>query len=361
MLGAINCVRAPMTHIAPKNLAAFVASVFIARGMAAHDAALIADVLVWADLRGVDSHGVERLPSYLAIIERGEMNLTAKPVLQDVAPALFRIDSDRAAGPVPMMMAMEEVAMRARMFGVATGVVCRSAHTGAIGYYAQWAARRGFATIVMGSGPPLMAYHGARVASLSTSPLAIAVPGGPDGVLTLDMASAVAAAGKLKQAQREGKPIPEGWALDKAGAPTTDPAAAAIALPIGGPKGAGLGLMFECLTSVLAGAPLLAAMVGPGKKPFHMQSETVIAIDVARFREGELAAEDYAADVDTLAEVIHALPRADAAEAIRLPGERGEAEARRRAADGVPLSPRLRDQLVEIGAAHGVEPPVFAA
>lgn len=346
-----------MTRIAPKDLAAFVASVFVARGMAAHDAALVADVLVWADLRGVDSHGVERLPSYLAIIERGEMNLTAQPVLEDVAPALFRIESDRAAGPVPMMMAMEEVAIRARMFGVATGVVCRSAHTGAIGYYAQWAARRGFATIVMGSGPPLMAYHGARVASLSTSPLAIAVPGGPDGVLTLDMATAVAAAGRLKQAQREGESIPEGWALDKAGAPTTDPAAAAIALPIGGPKGAGLGLMFECLTSVLAGAPLLAAMVGPGRKPFHMQSEMVIAIDVARFRDRE----DYAADVDALADVIHALPRAQPDAAIRLPGERGEAEARRRAADGVPLSPRLRDQLVEIAAAQGVAPPAFAA
>ena len=346
-----------MTRIAPKTLAAFVTSVFTARGMDADDAALVADVLVWADLRGVDSHGVERLPSYVAIIERGEMNLTAKPVLEDVAPALFRIESDRAAGPVPMMMAMEEVTARARMFGVATGVVRRSAHTGAIGYYAQWAARRGFAAIVMGSGPPLMAYHGARVASLSTSPLAIAVPGGPDGVLTLDMASAVAAAGKLKQAQREGAPIPEGWALDKTGAPTTDPAAAAIALPIGGPKVAGLGLMFECLTSVLAGAPLLAAMVGPGKKPFHMQSEMVIAIDVARFRDRE----DYAADVDALAEVVHGLPRAEPAEAIRLPGERGEAEARRRAAEGVPLSPRLRDQLVAIAAAHGVAPPAFEA
>ncbi|HEY8578804.1 MAG TPA: Ldh family oxidoreductase [Beijerinckiaceae bacterium] len=344
-----------MTLIAAADLAAFVTSVFVARGFPPHDAAQVADVLVWADLRGVDSHGVERLPSYLAIIGRGEMKPDAKPVLQDVAPALFRVDSDRASGPVPMMMAMEEALSRARMFGVACGVVCRSAHTGAIGYYAQWGARRGCATIVMGSGPPLMAYHGARVASLSTSPLAIAVPGGPDGVLTLDMATAVAAAGKLKQHERESRPIPEGWALDKAGAPTTDPAAAAIALPIGGPKGAGLGLMFECLTSLMAGAPLLAAMVGPGRKPFHMQSEMVIAVDVKRFRD----VEDYAADVDALADVIRGLPRADEAEPIRLPGERAEAEARRREAEGVPLSPRLRDQLVEIARACGVPEPAF--
>lgn len=345
------------TLISAVELAAFARRLFVAKGMADHDAALVADVLVWADLRGVDSHGVERLPSYLGLIERGAMNVAARPRLEDVAPAMFRIDADRAAGPVPMMQAMWEATQRARMFGIATGLVCRSAHTGAIGYYAQWAARRGFAAIVFGSGPPLMAYHGARAASLSTSPLAIAIPGGPDGVTTLDMASAVAANGKLKQAQREGKPIPEGWALDAQGQPTTDPAAAAIALPIGGPKGAGLGLMFECLTSVLAGAPLLATMLGPGNKPYHMQSEMVIAIDVAKFR----AVESYAEDVDRLADVIRGLPLADPDQPIRLPGERGEAEARRRATVGVPLSPRLRRQLEELATASGVAAPVFTA
>ena len=100
----------------------------------------------------------------------------------------------------------------------------------------------------------------------------------------LDMATSVASNGKLKQALREKKPIPEGWALDAQGNSTTDPAKAAISLPIGGPKGAGLGLMFECVTSVLAGAPLLANMLGPGKKSFHMQSEMFIAIDASKFR-----------------------------------------------------------------------------
>ncbi len=343
--------------ISAANLSAFVASVFTSRGMSPTDAATLADVLVWADLRGVDSHGVERLPSYLAIVERGEMNLTARPRLDDLAPATFRIDAQRAAGPVPMMMAMEEAVKRAAIYGVAMGLVCRSAHTGAVGYYVQWAAQRGFAAMVFGSGPPLMAYHGARVASLSTSPLAIGVPGGPNGALVLDMASAVAANGKLKQAQREGKPIPEGWALDKAGQPTTDPAAAAIALPIGGPKGAGLGLMFECLTSIMASAPLLATMMGPGNKPYHMQSEMVVAVDVSKFR----AVEGYGQDVAALTELIRDLPRADEAQPIRMPGERGEEEARARARDGVPLSPRLARQLSEIAERCGVAGPVFQA
>lgn len=339
------------------ELAAFAARLFASRGVAPDHAAQVADVLVWADLRGIDSHGVERLPSYLSLIERGQMNPKGAPRLDDVAPALFRIDADRAAGPVPMIMAADEAVRRARMFGVATGLVCRSAHTGAVGYYAQRAARQGLIGIVMGSGPPLMAYHGARAASLSTSPLAIGVPGGPDGAVVLDMATSVASNGKLKQAQREKKPIPLGWALDADGAPTTDPMKAAIALPIGGPKGAGLGLMFECVTSVLAGAPLLANMLGPGKKSFHMQSEMFIAIDVSKLR----AREDYEADIAALADVVRGLPRADENQPIRLPGARSEDEAARRARDGVPVSPRLRAQLMELADTCGVEPPSFRA
>lgn len=344
-------------RIAALELAAFASRLFVSRGMAPEHAAQVADVLVWADMRGVDSHGVERLPSYLSLIERGQMNPKGAPRLEDVAPALFRIDADRAAGPVPMIMATDEAMRRARAFGVATGLVCRSAHTGAVGYYAQRAARQGFVAMVMGSGPPLMAYHGARAASLSTSPLSIAVPGGPDGAVVLDMATSVASNGKLKQAQREKKPIPLGWALDAQGAPTTDPMQAAIALPIGGPKGAGLGLMFECVTSVLAGAPLLANMLGPGNKPFHMQSEMFIAIDASKFR----AREDYESDVAALAGVIKGLPRTDESEPIRLPGERSEAEARRREREGVPISPRLRAQLNELAETCGVQPPAFNA
>lgn len=343
--------------ISGEELAAFVTRVFASRGMPATHAAQVADVLTWADLRGIDSHGVERVPSYLNLIANGSINPHAKPVLDDVAPALFRIDADRAAGPAPMIQALDEAMVRARTFGVAVGLVRRCAHTGAVGYYAQRAARQGFVGIVMGSGPPLMAYHGARVPSLSTSPLAIAVPGGPDGALMLDMASSVASNGKLKQAQREGKAIPEGWALDADGRPTTDPTKAAVALPIGGAKGAGLGLLFECVTSVLAGAPLLANMLGAGRKPFHMQSETLIVIDTSKVR--PLA--DFDADVRTLADVIHDLPRAEGFDAIRLPGERSEAEARRRAVSGVPVPARLRAQLEDIAATCGVAGPVFIA
>jgi ureidoglycolate dehydrogenase (NAD+) len=346
---------APATvFVAAEALADFVARLFCARGMGRAEARTLADVLVWADLRGVESHGVERLPFYLGLVDKGEMNLAARPQIHDLAPSLFMVDADRSAGPVSMDLAIREAVRRARMQGCATGVVRRTAHTGAIGYYAHWAARQGFAAIVFGSGPPLMAYAGARVPSLSTSPLAMAAPGGPDGVLMLDMASSVASNGRLKQAARKGEAIPLGWALDKTGAPTTDPAAAAVVLPVGGPKGAALGLLFECMSSLLAGAPLLSAMLGPGGKPFHMQSETLIAIDVSKFR----ALGDYDADVTALVETMRALPRAQEDQPIRMPGERGEALARRRAREGVPLSPRLAAQLRDLAAAAGIAPLV---
>ncbi|MDH7796602.1 MULTISPECIES: Ldh family oxidoreductase [unclassified Beijerinckia] len=335
------------------DLRAFVAAIFVKNGMRADYAATMADVLVWADLRGIDSHGVERVPRYLDLVARGDIDLKGEPQLQSLADALFLIDGGNQFGAVPMSLAMHEAVERARRSGVALGTVRRFGHSGALGYYAQWIARQGMAAIVLGAGTPLMAYHGAKVPSLSTSPLAIAVPGGPSGVTMLDMASSIASNGRLRLAQRNNEQLPPGMALDAQGAPTTDPAKALIPLPVGGPKGAGLALMFECLTSVMAGAPLLTAMLAPGKKAWHTQSQMVIAIDISKFR----PVEDYASDIDLLDGIIHALPRLDPDEPIRLPGERSEKEAEQRARSGIPLSDRLRRQLVELAQKAGVTPP----
>lgn len=335
------------------ELRAFAAALLAAHGLREDYAATVAEVLVWAELRGVDSHGVERLPRYLDMVARGEIDIKGEPQMQPLADALFLIDGHRQFGAVPMVTAMHEAVERALRSGVALGTVRRCAHSGALGFYAQWIARQGLAAIVLGVGPPLMAYHGAKVASLSTSPLAIAVPGGPSGVTMLDMATSIASNGRLQQARRNNEPLPPGMALDGEGVPTTDPAKAQLILPVGGPKGAGLALMFECLTSIMAGAPLLINMLGPGKRPWHQQSQMVIAIDIAKFR----SVEEFASDVDLLDEIMHALPRLDPSQPIRLPGERAEKEAAQRAQNGIPLSDRLRRQLVELAQKAGVTPP----
>src|SRR5262249_17491302 len=151
----------------------------------------------------------------------------------------FVLDGQRCAGPVAMMQASAVAAERAKLNGLCIGLVRHTTHTGAIGRYAQGIATRGCIALIAVAGVPLMAYHGARLRSVSTSPLAIAIPaaGRP---LVLDMAASVAALGRLVQARARGEPVPQSWAISEDGTPTTDPKSAAIPLPLGGAKGSGL-------------------------------------------------------------------------------------------------------------------------
>lgn len=336
-----------------RQASGFVTDLFVDRGMAAADAAVVADVLLWAEARGTDTHGLSRIPNYLHMIDRGDTDPRAAPRIRADMGAILAMDGQHAAGPVAMMRALAEVQARARQFGIGLAVVGETTHTGAIGCYAERAARAGFAAIVMAAGPPIMAYEGAAVASVSTAPLALAAPGGPDGVVLLDMASSLVSNGRLKQAQRQHETIPESWALTADGRRTTDATEAMIPLPMAGAKGAGLSLMIECLTSLLAAAPILSAALCPGGRKRHVQNATIILIDVAAFR----ALSDYAQDVDMLAAIIHALPRLEGAEPIRLPGERGGRQAARTADDGLRIDPKTWRQLAEIAAVRGLTAP----
>ena len=174
----------------------------------------------------------------------------------------------------------------------------------------------------------------------------IGVPGHKHGVLVLDMATAIAAMGRVRQALTEGKSLPEGWALDADGAPTRDAAAAEIILPVGGPKGSGLALMFEFLTAVLAGNLDIAG----GRKK---QNAMVIAVDVAKFR--PLA--DFIRDGDALADTIKGLPRMAGVDEILLPGERGRKLAAERRRTGIPIVAKTWKQLAEAAGSLGVAVP----
>ncbi len=337
-------------RVAADDLRSLVAAIFAAKGMAPMDGETVADVLVWADLRGVESHGVTRVSRYLAFMERGDLDARAVPEIARETPAAFLLRANRAAGPVAMTRAMDEAIDRARTNGVGLGIVGETTHTGAIGYYAAHAASKGFAAMVMAAGPPNMAYFGARVPSLSTSPLAIAVPRRGVEPLVLDMASAVVSLGKVREALDADRQIPEGWALDEDGRPTTDPAKAAIQLPLGGPKGSGLALMIECLTGLLAGVPILSAMLPSGGQPRHVQNGLVMAIDIAAFMEPD----EYGAEVDRLVDILKGLAKSDNADEIRMPGERGAATAIARSRDGIPISAKTWERLEQSAEALGV-------
>ena len=323
----------------PGELKSLARSIFAGAGMADEHAALVADVLVWADLRGMGSHGVLRVPRYVELIRRGDMNARPRMKLAAETVATAHLDADRAAGPVAMMRGTELAIDKARQAGIGLALVRSTTHTAALGYYTQHGARAGMAMIALAASGPNMAYHGARTAGVSTAPLSIAVPGGSEP-LALDMGSGVVSLGKLMQARRTGEALAPGLALDAQGSPTTDPREAAIPLPLGGAKGSGLALMLECLASLLSGNPILAeALEGTPAGRRHTQNGLVIAIDVARFVPPEI----FSGEVERLKRDLKALPPQAGAE-ILMPGERGgrNAAARR---DDVPLSAALLEEL----------------
>lgn len=342
----------PDVFVPHAALSALIASVFQSKGMSAADAATVAGVLVWADLRGVGSHGASRVQMYLDLVERGEMVTDARPAVKVNLPAAVIVDGHRAAGPVAMSFALDHAMAAARRTGTCYAVASDTTHTGAIGYYAERAANQGFAAIVTSSGPPNMAYYGARSPSASTSPLAIAVPG-PDGPMLLDMATAIIGMGRLAQARERGEAIPEGSALDASGEPTVDPATAAIPLSLGGPKGAGMSLMFECLSSIAAGVPVISSALAPGARRRHIHNGMIILVDVAQLCDIAV----YRAEIGQLSAALKRQPSRDGVSEILMPGERGGRAFSKSMANGVAITAGTWAKLAKIAGNAGLALP----
>ena len=341
-------------RVSHAELLRFAVAVFSTTGMSEADSKTVADVLVWANERGVDSHGVIRIPIYLKEIKDELYKPTGKPVIRPLLPATFQLDCNRAPGPVCMMQAAARAIELATTYGIGMGLVSNPTHLGALGRYAQWVAERGYAAMMFIAGLPLMSYHGAKGANSATSPIAVGIPApGPEGApLLLDMATGVASAGRIRQAALEGSMLPEGLAIDADGHPTTDPKKAATVLPLGGPKGSGLSLVFECLAGILAGSPIIVPRVAKGTTKAPIQNAMVMVFNVASFR----AMDDYRRDVEDLVATVKDLPRRDGFDELLVPGERGDREVKRRRANGIPLPEGLYTELDKIATEYKVEP-----
>jgi ureidoglycolate dehydrogenase (NAD+) len=338
------------------ELCRFIIDALVKHGASAHDAAVVADGLVRANLRGSDGHGVSRLPRYVRLLASGEIDAKAQPRLVHDRPASFIMDGGHGFGPVALMQAAAIAVERAKQSGVCFGLIRRTTHTGAIGRYAETIAKHGCAAVLMGAGPTLMAYHGARIASMATSPISIAVPSGA-GPIVLDMATSTISNGKILQARAIGAPLPEGTVLSAEGKPTTDPRRAEILLPLGGPKGSGLAFMFEMLASVLAAAPIQAPALGPEKRTRHTGNTAMLVLDIESFR--PLA--DFTQDADALAGIVKTLPRQAGFDEILLPGERGSRTEAVRRTNGIPIPAKLWSELEAIAKTDGVKMPAQIA
>lgn len=339
-----------MPSVPPAALTEFAVALFEKAGTSSEHAAAIAEVLVWASVRGVDSHGVSRVPRYLELLASGEANPHPTIEIHRDRAAVAVVDADRAPGPVALRTAADLAVELATACGIGSVGVRRTVHTGAIGYYTQRIADAGMVGIAFVAGMPNMGYTGIRGAAVATSPLSIAIPG--DEPVLLDMATATIALGKIAQHRNSGTPLPEGAAATADGTPTTDPALAKMPLPLGGAKGSGMSLAFELITSVLVGAPILAAVHSGGDRT-HRQNALLVALDPAAFGNT-----DFTSGVTDTVTALKALPTADGVDKVTVPGERSAAVATRRREEGVPVPPKLWAQLTEAAETRGVPLPI---
>lgn len=342
-------------RFARESLQNFVRDVLGQIGMPQADAEIEAEVLLWANLRGMDSHGVQQIPFYVREVDGGYMNPRPDIRVLNETPATMTIEGELAFGAVVTTFAMNRVMEKAREVGIGWAVIRNTAHQGAMGYYSLMAVKNDMAGLNFTCTPPAMVPHGARVAGVDNSPVSIAVPAGRYRHVILDMATSVTALGKISVARDKGVPIPEGWAVDKEGRPVTDPNQAAYLLPIGGPKGSGLALMFECLSSVLVDNPLLEPVLnGTRKSEGHqVQNSVVAAIDIGTFTEVNA----YKEHIDKLIDGLKTLPTAEGFDEVLFPGERGNRTYDERWHSGIPLPEGTVSRLRSVAERFGLNLP----
>jgi ureidoglycolate dehydrogenase (NAD+) len=341
-------------RIQSPTLAPFVTALLEAAGVARAMAEEWTASLLWANLRGVDSHGVLRVPRYVELLKRNTINPAPSIRVERRAGAITVLDADRAPGAIAMARAMKEALDSARTAHIGWCAARNITHAGAVGYFALQAAKAGMAGIVMTASGPLMAYHGARVSGVSTNPLAIAFPAGRRPPYVLDMSTSTVAMGKLMNARDAGRDVPLGWGIDAQGRDTTDSAKIATLLPMAGPKGSGLSFMIECLCSLTVHNPIVASALEAGgflDDPFL--NGVAIALDLASFGDPE----KIRAEADRLGDVILALPTAARVERIFLPGERGDGVLREREQNGIPLPRGTWARLLACAKDLGITPP----
>jgi LDH2 family malate/lactate/ureidoglycolate dehydrogenase len=284
------------------------------------EARLAADTLVQADLWGHQSHGVMRLPWYVARLRSGACAPVAEMERVVDAGAIGVWDGKDGMGQVLAARAMEDAIARAKAHGIGAVAVRNSGHFGTAMYFTLMAARAGCVGFLCTNASPAMAPWGGRRKAIGNNPWSWAAPAGRFAPMVLDIANTAVARGKIYLAKQNGVPIPEGWAINAAGAPTTDPAEAieGFILPMAGHKGYGISVIMDMLSGVLAGGEWGTGVHGPyqAKAPSGA-GHFMLALDIAAMQ--PLSA--FEARMEAYIEALRAVPLAEGAQAIFYPGE----------------------------------------
>ena len=342
---------------APK-LHDFCLGCFAKLGLPCDDARLVADNLIFANLRGVDSHGVIRLKIYADRLRLGGFKTEARPQIVSEQDSSALIDAQHGIGQVAAMTAMKVAIDKARTTGIAIVTVKNSNHFGASAFYAMRAVEHGMIGFAATNAGPTMAPTGGREGRLGNNAFAVAVPAGTSPPVVLDMATGAVAWGKIFVAQQEKKKIPTTWALDRNGTPTDDPNAAAqqgLIQPFGGYKGYGLSLLIDILTGVLSGGGFSTRVRTLYKE---IESPAQVAHTCAALRiDSFMPLTEFQQRMDEIIRMMRSCPTAPGVERIFVPGEIEFEMERRRSVEGIPLNAELRAELTALGADLGVKLP----
>jgi LDH2 family malate/lactate/ureidoglycolate dehydrogenase len=319
-------------------------------GLSPTDAGDAARILVLGDLFGVHTHGVSRLESYGERLRVGGINPNAEIRMERVAPAIVKIDGDNAVGTLVGYRALESAMQVAREFGIGVAFARNSNHFGAIAPYSLIAAEAGFASIIGSNSSTTIAPTGGREAKVGNSPVAFGIPNPEGRPMILDMAVSVVARAKIRDALKRGEPIPDTWATDKEGRPTTDPKAAldGFLLPIGGYKGYGLALIVDLFAGLLSGAAYLTHVTSWVDEPEAPQNlgHFFILIDTRSLGPSTWLAER----MQDFVGILHSTTPADAQKPVLVPGEQQMNKLERHRRDGIPIEAALREKLEAFAA-----------
>ncbi|MDK3258870.1 Ldh family oxidoreductase [Blastococcus capsensis] len=359
---AVEVIAEPAARVPAEDLKTWTAGVLEAVGVRPDHARDVAHVLGYADLSGIDSHGVARLPAYVGALSGGFFATEGEPTVHSDGGPVALVDGHDLLGHPVTTVALREAIARAREFGVGWVNVRRSTHHGSSGSYAYDAARQGLVCLASTNTGPVVAPTGTARPYLGTNPLALGMPVAGEEPMVFDMATSVVAGGKFEIALRTGTSVPVGWGLTPEGRDTSDPAAVypgkGALLPLGSDrqrssyKGYGLGLLVELLTAVLSGGPF-----GPGVGNLTFRagarspdvSHLVVVLDPARL--GDAAGIQERTQV-LLAELRN-LPAVEDDQPVRTPGQRAAAERAARRLHGVPLDGETSAALRRLGERVG--------
>ncbi len=351
-------VRYDSLVIDHKVLDVFCTSLLTAAGLAQHDARVVSQSLVEANLRGVDSHGTARLPHYLRRIRHGSINPRPKIRTEVLGKAAARVDGDRGLGQLVMNQATQVSIDLASNSGAGWVAVSNSSHCGALAFYGQQIADAGMIGLVFTHVDPMVLPHGAKQPFCGTNPICITAPrakhGAGDrqtGALCLDMATSKVPWNTVANAAIEGVPIEHGWAVDAEGNDTTKADRVAALYPFGSYKGSGLGLMIDVLCSMLSDAPFgpdIPKMYGDMTQPRELGG-MVGAIDIGRF----VPLSQFHARVTQLIERWVVLPTSESDGRVFYPGEPELIERERRLREGIPVGLQMLDEFDKLAGIYG--------